>query len=78
MKGFKTLIHILNKHNTHRITDEEAKNIAIDNIISVCRDTRNVQSAHSPIDAATSALKRLLKDLEAGNMGDEYDGFSIF
>ena len=78
MKGFKTLIHILNKHNTHRITDEEAKNIAIDNIISVCRDPRNVQSAHSPIDAATSALKRLLKDLEAGNMGDEYDGFSIF
>ena len=62
----------------HVIGEEEAKNIAIDSIIDVCRDFRNVQSAHTPIDTATSRLKKLLSDLEAGSIGDENDGLSIF
>lgn len=72
------LIFKLNKHNLHKVTDEEAKNVAIDSIIEVCDDTRNIQSAHSPIDAATKQLKSFLKDLETGTIGDENDNISIF
>lgn len=78
IKILRKLIYTLNKHNMHVIGEEEAKNIAIDSIIDVCRDFRNVQSAHTPIDTATSRLKKLLSDLEAGNIGDENDGLSIF
>lgn len=72
------LVYVMNKHNIHKVTEEEAKNVAVDSIRSVCQDPRNVQSAHSPIDAATSRLKRLLKDISAGTIGDENDLISIF
>lgn len=72
------LIFILNKHNLHKVSENEAKNLAVDSIINVCQDVRNIQSAHSPIDAATGKLKRLLKDLEAGTIGDENDNILIF
>ena len=77
-KYLYNLIYLLNKHNSHIVSDNEAKNLAVDSIISVCQDIRNVQSAHSPIDVATSKLKSFLKELEVGSIGDEYDGISIF
>lgn len=75
---FRHLIAKLNKHNMHKVTEEEAKNVAVDSIIKVCKDPRNIQSAHSPIDAATSRLKKFLSDIQSGRIGDENDGLSIF
>lgn len=72
------LIYLINKHNLYKVSGEATKNLAVDSVIKVCQDTRNVQSAHSPIDMATSKIKQFLQDLEAGTIGDEDDNMSIF
>ena len=75
---FRHLINLLNKHNLGTISEEAAKNLAASRIQKVCSDVRNIQSAHTPIDRATSKLTRELNKMPGREGGSVYDGKAIY
>ena len=60
----KKFIQKINKHNSHIVTAEEARNIVQSNIIKVSLDERNMMAGYSPIDQAMEYFKNALKKIE--------------
>lgn len=60
----KSLIRQINKHNTHKVTDAEARNIIQRNILRASLDERNMKASYSPIDVVMDKFKDELKRIE--------------
>lgn len=57
----KQLINLINKHNTHKVTGEEARNIIQRNILRASLDERNMKASYSPIDVV---MKKFQNELD--------------
>lgn len=58
------IIKDLNRHNTHKLTAEESRNVIQRLIMKTSLDERNMKSSYSPIDDAMDLFKRVLKKLD--------------
>lgn len=58
------LLHKINKHNSHAVTADQARNIIQRTIIKTSLDERNMRAGYSPIDVAMDYFKNALNAIE--------------
>ena len=63
-KELDHLISRLNRHNSHIVTEDQARNIIQHHIIKVSSDERNMKAGYSPIDVSMDYFKDALKMIE--------------